>query len=218
MSDLLHQENHPFLDFVKKYKKALINTLVFTVVLIAGYFGYTELYQKPRETKAADALFTAEKYFAVDSSSLVLNGDGTSKGALYVIKEFGGTKAANLAKYYAGISYYRTGDFNKSIDLLKDFSTSAKQVQAIAFGTIGDAYADLKKTDDAVEYYKKAGTHFPEDEAISAEYLFRAAGLLELNGKNEDAVTIYKDIKAKYPKTEKGFMADKYIYRLQVQP
>ena len=163
MSDLLHQENHPFLDFVKKYKKALINTLVFTVVLIAGYFGYTELYQKPRESKAADALFTAEKYFAVDSSNLVLNGDGTSKGALYVIKEFGGTKAANLAKYYAGISYYRIGEFNKSIDLLKDFSTSAKQVQAIAFGTIGDAYADLKKTDDAVEFYKKAGTHFPED-------------------------------------------------------
>ncbi|MFM2440271.1 MAG: hypothetical protein RLZ16_1270, partial [Bacteroidota bacterium] len=24
MTDLLHQENHPFLDFVKKYKKALI--------------------------------------------------------------------------------------------------------------------------------------------------------------------------------------------------
>ena len=40
------------------------------------------------KAKAADALFTAEKYFAADSSSLVLNGDGTSKGALYVIKEF----------------------------------------------------------------------------------------------------------------------------------
>ena len=218
MSELSQNENHPFLDFVKKYKKALTNTLVFTIVLIAGYFGYTELYQKPREAKAADALFTAEKYFAVDSSNLVLNGDGTNKGALYVIKEFGGTKSANLAKYYAGISYYRLGEYNKSIELLKDFSTSAKQVQAIAFGTIGDAYADLKKNDEAIEYYKKAGAHFPEDEAISAEYLFRAAAFLELNGKNEEAITIYKDIKTKYPKTEKGFMADKYIYRLQVQP
>ena len=218
MSDLTNQENHPFLDFVKKYKKALINTLILTIVLIGGYFGYTELYQKPLEAKAADALFTAEKYFAVDSSNLVLNGNGTNKGALYVIKTFGGTKAANLAKYYAGISYFRTGDFNKSIELLNDFSTNAKQVQAIAYGTIGDAHAELKKNDEAVTYYKKAGGHFPEDEAISAEYLFRAAALLELNGKTEEAVSIYKDIKAKYPKTEKGFMADKYIYRLQVQP
>lgn len=218
MSELSQNENHPFLDFVKKYKKALTNTLVFTIVLIAGYFGYTELYQKPREAKATDALFTAEKYFAVDSSNLVLNGDGTNKGALYVIKEFSGTKSANLAKYYAGISYYRLGEYNKSIELLKDFSTSAKQVQAIAFGTIGDAYADLKKNEEAIEYYKKAGSHFPEDEAISAEYLFRAASFLELNGKNEEAIAIYKDIKSKYPKTEKGFMADKYIYRLQVQP
>ncbi len=218
MSDLHQQEKHPFLDFVKNNQKALTYLLVIVVVGLVAFFGYTELYQKPREAKAADALFTAEKYFAQDSSNLVLNGDGTSKGALYVIKEFGGTDAANLAKYYAGISYFRTGDFNKSIEYLKDFSTSAKQVQAIAYGTTGDAYAELKKNDEAIEAYKKAGTYFPEDESISSEYLFRAAALLELNGKADDAIAIYKDIKAKYPKSEKGFSADKYIYRLKVQP
>ena len=218
MSDLNHQDKHPFLDFVKNNQKALTATLVIAVLLIAGFFGYTELYQKPREAKAADALFTAEKYFAIDSSNLVLNGDGTSKGVLFVIKEYSGTNAANLAKYYAGISYFKTNDFNKSIEYLTDFSTSAKQVQAIAYGTIGDAYAELKKSEDAVTYYKKAGAHFPEEEAISSEYLFRAASLLELNGKAEEAIEIYKDIKTKYPKSEKGFMADKYINRLKVQP
>jgi tetratricopeptide (TPR) repeat protein len=217
MSDL-HQEKHPFLAFVKKNQKNLTTLLVSIIVVVAAYFGYSELYQKPREAKAADALFTAEKYFAQDSSNLVLNGDGTSKGALYVIKEYSGTQSANLAKYYAGISYFRTGDFNKAIEYLKDFSTSAKQVQAIAFGTIGDAYSELKKNDEALDYYKKAGAHFPEDEAISSEYMFRAAALLELNGKNTDAVAIYKDIKAKYPKSEKGFNADKYISRLEIKP
>jgi len=134
------QEQHPFLDFVKKNQKALTYTLVLAIVLIGGYFGYAELYQKPREAKAADALFMAEKYFANDSSSYVLNGDGAgSKGVLYIIKEFSGTKAANLSKYYAGISYFRLNDFNKSIEYLKDFSTDAKQVQAIAYGTLGDA-------------------------------------------------------------------------------
>jgi tetratricopeptide (TPR) repeat protein len=214
----LQTEKHPFLDFVKNNKKGLTYALTALVIGLAGYFGYTEMYQKPREEKAADAMFAAEKYFAMDSSNLVLNGDGSSKGVLYVINQFGGTKAANLAKYYAGISYYRTNDFNKAIEYLKDFSTSAKQVQAIAYGTTGDAYSELKNTDEAISYYKKAGAHFPEDEAISSEYLYRAAALLELNGKADDAVEIYKNIKSKYPKSEKGLLADKFINKLKVQP
>ena len=214
----LQTEKHPFLDFVKNNKKGLTYALTALVIGLAGYFGYTEMYQKPREEKAADAMFAAEKYFAMDSSNLVLNGDGSSKGVLYVINQFGGTKAANLAKYYAGISYYRTNDFNKAIEYLKDFSTSAKQVQAIAYGTTGDAYSELKNTDEAISYYKKAGAHFPEDEAISSEYLYRAAALLELNGKADDAVEIYKNIKSKYPKSEIGLLADKFINKLKVQP
>jgi len=217
MSDLQH-EKHPFLDFVNANKKSLTYVLAFVVIALAGYVGYTELYQKPRGEKAADSIFAAEKYFAMDSSNLVLNGDGRSKGVLYIMKEFSGTNAANLAKYYAGISYYRNNDYNKAIEYLKDFYTNAKQIQAVAYGTIGDAYSELKNNDEAISYYKKAGGHFPEDESISAEYLYRAASLLDVTGKADDAIAIYKDIKAKYPKTERGFMADKYINRLKVQP
>ena len=217
MSDL-QQEQQSFLDFFKKNQKSLTYALVVAIVLVGGFFGYTELYQKPREAKAADAMFMAEKYFANDSSNFVLNGDGQSKGVLYIIKEFSGTKAANLAKYYAGVSYFRLNDFNKSIEYLKDFSTDAKQIQAVAYGTLGDAYASLNKVDEAVSHYKKAGEYFPEDEAISSEYLFRAAAFLELNNKTDEAIELYTKIKNEYPKSEKGFMADKYINRLKVQP
>lgn len=217
MSDL-QQEQASTENFFKKHQKSLTYALVATIVFIGGFFGYTELYQKPREAKAADAMFMAEKYFANDSSNFVLNGDGQSKGVLYIIKEFSGTKAANLAKYYAGVSYFRMNDFNKSIEYLKDFSTDAKQIQAVAFGTLGDAYASLNKVDEAVSHYKKAGEYFPEDEAISSEYLFRAAAYLELNNKTEEAIELYTKIKNEYPKSEKGFMADKYINRLKIQP
>jgi tetratricopeptide (TPR) repeat protein len=216
MSDL-QQEQAP-ISISKKNQQLIISLVLGGLITAGAILGYTELYQKPREAKAADAMFLAEKYFAQDSSNLVLNGDGTGKGVLYVIKEFGGTDAANLAKYYAGISYFRLGDFNKSLEYLKDFSTNAKQVQAIAYGTMGDAYAELKKNDEAIEAYKKAGAHFPEDAGISSEYLFRAASLLEIAGKVDDAIALYQDIKVKYPSSEKGINADKYIYRLKVQP
>ncbi len=217
MSDL-QQEQSSTENFFKKNQKSLTYALVAAIVLIGGFFGYSELYQKPREAKAADAMFMAEKYFANDSSNFVLNGDGQSKGVLYIIKEFSGTKAANLAKYYAGVSYFRMNDFNKSIEYLKDFSTDAKQIQAVAYGTLGDAYASLNKVDEAVSHYKKAGEYFPEDEAISSEYLFRAAAYLELNNKTDEAIELYTKIKNEYPKSEKGFMADKYINRLKIQP
>ena len=214
----LQQEQISTENFFKKNQKSLTYALVAAIVLIGGFFGYTELYQKPREAKAADAMFMAEKYFANDSSNFVLNGDGQNKGVLYIIKEFSGTKAANLAKYYAGISYFRMNDFNESIDYLKDFSTDAKQIQAVAYGTLGDAYSSLNKVDEAVSHYKKAGEYFPEDEAISSEYLFRAAAFLELNNKTDEAIEIYTKIKNEYPKSEKGIMADKYINRLKIQP
>jgi tetratricopeptide (TPR) repeat protein len=213
----LQQEQAP-VSIPKKNQQLIVYLLAGGLIAVAGFFGYSELYQKPLEAKAADAMYVAEKYFANDSSELVLKGDGTSKGVLYIIKEFGGTKAANLANYYAGMSYYRLKDYNKAIEYLKDFSSDAKQVQAVAYGSIGDAYSELKKNDEAIEYYKKAGTHFPEDEAISSEYLFRAASFLELNGKNDAALEIYKQIKQNYPKSEKGFSIDKYINRIQVQP
>jgi tetratricopeptide (TPR) repeat protein len=213
----VQQEQAP-VSITKKNQQLIVYLLAGGFIAVAGFFGYSELYQKPLEVKAADAMYVAEKYFANDSSELVLKGDGTSKGVLYIIKEFGGTKAANLAKYYAGMSYYRLKDYNKAIEFLKDFSSDAKQVQAVAYGSIGDAYSELKKNEEAIEYYKKAGTHFPEDEAISSEYLFRAASFLELNGKNDAAIEIYKQIKQNYPKSEKGFSIDKYINRLQVQP
>jgi tetratricopeptide (TPR) repeat protein len=218
MSEIQQEQEKAPVSITKKNQQLIVYLLAGGLIAVGLFFGYTELYQKPLEAKAADAMYVAEKYFANDSSELVLKGDGTSKGVLFIIKEFSGTKAANLAKYYAGMSYYRLKDYNKAIEYLKDFSTSAKQVQAVTYGTIGDAYSELKKNEKAIDYYKKAGTHFPEDEAISSEYLFRAASFLELNGKNDAALELYKQIKQDYPKSEKGFSIDKYINRLQVQP
>ena len=44
---------------------------------------------------------------------------------------------------------------------------------------LADAYSELGKKDEAVDYYKKAGKYFPEDEYNSSEFLFRAGYLLE---------------------------------------
>jgi tetratricopeptide (TPR) repeat protein len=203
--------------FWKKNQKFILMAALAIVVIVGGYFGYTQYILQPKEEKAAEAIYAAQQYFAKDSSKLVLDGDGTNKGVLYIIKNYGGTKTANLAYFYAGVSYLKLGDFNKAVEYLKDFSTDAKQVQMTAYGALADAYAELNKKDDAISYYTKAASTFEADEASSAEYLFRAALLSETIGKTKEAVELYKQLKAKFPKTDRGFQADKYIYRLSVE-
>ncbi len=203
--------------FWDKFQKPILIGLAVIILGAGGWYGYNEYMLKPKEEKASEALYKAQEYFSADSSNLVLNGDGQSKGVLFVIKNYSGTKAANLAKYYAGVSYLKLGDFNNAVKYLKDFSTRASQIQLLAYGCLGDAYSELNKKEEAIENYKKAARVFQKDENNSAEYLFRAALLEETNGKPKEALELYKELKDKFPKTDKGFQADKYIYRLSVE-
>ena len=204
------------LKFWETNKKRIFTIVGAIAVVIGGWYVYTEYMVAPKEKKAQESIFKAEEYFAQDSSKKVLDGDGTSKGVLYVIKNYSGTKAANLAHYYAGISYLKLGEFTKAVDHLKDFSSKSDPIQMVAFGALADAYSELKKNDLAVENYKKAASTFPTDELTSAEYLWRAGQLLETINKPNDALDLYKEIKTKFPKAKAGEI-EKYIYRLSIE-
>jgi predicted negative regulator of RcsB-dependent stress response len=199
----------------EKNSKKIIYVSVAIIVLVGGYLGYKYLIQAPKELKASEELYTAESNFRKDSFNLALNGANGSAGLLKVISKYGGTAAGNLARLYAGESYLQIGEFQKAIDQLENFNSGgAKQVEAKVEGLLGDAYAELKKNDEAIEHYRKAGTTFPEDQAMSSEYLFRGGLLSEMSGKTDNAVELYQIIKDKYPRTEKGFVIDKYLARL----
>ncbi|MBV9988666.1 MAG: tetratricopeptide repeat protein [Chitinophagaceae bacterium] len=203
--------------FWERFQKPVLIAVTAIVVIVGGWYAYNEYIVKPKEEKAADAMFRAQQYFAMDSSNLVLNGDGQSRGVLYVINNFSGTKEANLAKYYAGISYLKLGQFENAVKYLKDFSTDASQIQLMAYGALGDAYSELNKKDEAIASYQKAAAAFDKDDNNSSEYLFRAALLAETTGNSAKALELYKELKDKFPRTEKGFQADKYIYRLSIE-
>src|ERR1700744_2787371 len=142
------------------------------------------------------------------------NGDAINAGFLKVIARYSGTKAADLASFYAGSCYLKLGDFNNAVKYLKDFSTSVKQLQERDYGLLGDAYSELNRKEEAAEQYKKAGTYFEKDELLSPEYLFRSGYLYESMGKTQDAIAMYRLIKDKYPTSQRGADIDKYLARL----
>lgn len=194
--------------------KTLVIVLAVIVVGGAGLYAYKAFVKGPKEIKASEALFRSETYYREDSIKLALNGDNINPGFLQVISKYNGTEAANLAQFYAGSCYLKLGDYNNAAKHLKAFSTSSKQVQARAVSLLGDAYSELGKNEEAAAAYKKAGMLFGEDDFNSPEYIFRAGYLFESIGKNKEAVEMYKLIKEKYPRSERGYTIDKYLARL----
>jgi TolA-binding protein len=200
--------------FWQKNSKNILIGLTIIVVASAGIAGYKHFISGPKLEKADEAIFRAESYFRMDSLQVALNGDGTNPGFLKIMDKYSGTPAANLSRFYAGASYLRLGDFKNAEKYLKDFSTDAVQVNARAKGLLADTYAEQGKKEEAAKLYLEAARAFEKDEFNSAEYLFRAGYLYESLGKNKEAIDAFRQIKQKYPRTERGFEIDKYLARL----
>lgn len=204
-------------NFWGRYGRIILIASTAVILLCGGYLAYKYLVKGPQEEKAVEAMFKAEEYYRADSLKVALNGDGINAGFLKVIDKYGGTKAGNLAKFYAGDIYLKLGNFANAVKYLKDFDTDARQVQARAYKLLGDAYAEQGKNSDALDAYKKAAHHFEDDDVNSSEYLFLAAYFADRVAKNQkEAIDLFKELKEKYPRTERGFDADKYLAQLGI--
>ena len=204
-------------DFWAKYGK--ITTIIAAAIIIlgGGWLAYKYMVVVPKQDKAEEAMWRAEDYFAQDSLEKALKGDGQSAGFEKIAKQYSGTDAAELANYYIGVIALKQGDNNKAIKSLKAFSTDAHQVQARAYKLLGDAYANAGKNSDALDSYKKAASEFEKDKVNSSSYLMMAAYFADkvLNDKKQ-AEGLYKEIVNKYPNSQAGDEANKYLAEMGI--
>jgi tetratricopeptide (TPR) repeat protein len=204
-------------DFWERNSKVISIAFVVVILVVGGYFVYTNYIQKPKEEKATEAMFKAEEYYRMDSVNLALKGDGQYLGFIKVIDKYSGTDAGNLACYYAGVCYLKLDDNANAIKYLKKFSTNSKVVKARVYKLMGDASGDLGKAAEAIDYYKKSAHTFEDDADNSAEALFLAAYMSDRVLKNsKQAIELYKELKEKYPRSTYSIDADNYLAQLGV--
>lgn len=194
-----------------------LSTFVFgVVVVIALYLAYDKFYVQSVNEEAQTELFIAVEYFEKDSFNLALNGVNDNLGLLDIIDDYGSTDAGNLANYYAGISYLRTGDNESAIEYLSDFSSDDEIISTVCYGSIGDAYMNIDEVDDAINYWTKAAFN-SENEFTAPIYLKRAAMALEQEEKFSKAVEYYTLIKTNYSTSDEARDIEKYINRAELR-
>ena len=197
--------------FLIKYKNAIIGGVVAVIIIVAGFIMYKNLYAEPREEKAQAALFKGQEYFEQDAFEQALNGDSIGyTGFLKVADDYSGTKAANLAKAYAGICYAQLGKYEEAVKMLDDFNGKDQMVAPAILGAAGNCYAQLGQLDKAASTLLSAADK-ADNNTLSPIFLIQAGEILVKQGKYDDAVNAYTKIKDKYFQSYQAMDIDKYI-------
>ncbi len=132
-------------DWVIKNQKYIFVIIGVVAVAVLGYLGYNEFIAKPKQTEAMNEMFQAKKYFneAVSGTqkdslyTLALNGGEGKLGMVDIASEYSGTKAGNLANYYAGMAYLNLKDYKNAVSYLSDFSSEDEVLAPMAKGGVG---------------------------------------------------------------------------------
>lgn len=229
------EKNEPVIDvagqidraelFFHKYKKQMGIAGAVVLGVIAVIVAYKMWYVPTKDAEAQSEMFYAEQFFEKDSFNIAINGgkivklaDGTDKttmGFEEIADQYGLTPSGNLAHYYLGISYLRTGKYEDAITHLEKFSTDDVILNSIAVGAMGDAHMELSKPDEAIKYYLKAADQ-NSNTFTSPIYLKKAAFAYESKGSYADAVKIYERIQKEYNRSTEARDMDKFITRAKI--
>lgn len=213
----LAQAKNSATGFYDENQNIILAVIAGLVILIGGWFVYSNMIKQPKEEKAMAQMWMAQVQFEQDSFLQALeNPGGGHSGFIQIIEDYGGTKAGNLSKYYAGISYLNLGNFDAALEHLSNFNADGLVGPVMKFGGMGDAYSELNQMDKAKEFYRKAADA-SENELLTPYYLKKLALLHESLTENDKALEIYKSIKSKYPNSNEALSIDKYIARAEAR-
>ena len=177
--------------FIESNQKNIMGGLLALVLLIGGFLAYKHWYKTPREKDASSQMAQAQMQFEKDSFAIALSNPGNgAKGFLDIAKEYSGTKAGNLANYYAGVCYLHLGQYDAAIASLEDFSAKGDVLPATRQSLLGDAYAEKGDLEKAASYYQKAVSAAGSNEFLASMYL-KKVGLLAEKNQNWKATSNY---------------------------
>jgi tetratricopeptide (TPR) repeat protein len=208
--------------WIEKNQKPLLGAIILVAVCVLGYFAYSQYIKAPKEAEAMNEMFQAQNYWeqALTATSkdslynLSLQGGEGKYGFIDIIENYSGTKAANLARYYAGMAYLNTNKYQEAITQLDKYNSDDEMTGPLAKGAIGDAFVQLGQNEDALKYYEEAAKMRTNDFTTPRFLLKAGIAAMSLN-QNDKALAHFKKIADDFPKATEATKAEIYTGRAE---
>jgi len=200
--------------FIEKHQKQIIYGVGAVILIVLLALSFRNFYLEPREVAAQNEMYKAQSYFAKDSFRIALEGSGSeSIGFKEIVSDYGITASGKLAAAYAGICYYKLGQYDNAIKFLSQFDGDDTYFGVSVIGLTGDSYVEMGETEKAISYFEKAADK--DNAVMSPVYLKKAGVVYESLNQPEKAEKEYIKIKDNYPKSPEASDIDKYLARVQ---
>lgn len=200
--------------FFEQNQKKILYAVSAVIVIVLAVLAFRNFYLVPKEDQAANEIYKAQAYFAVDSFRVALEGDGVECiGFEEIASEYSITKSGNLACLYAGICNYKLGNYEEAANYLKKFDANDLNISASALQLLGDSYVAMNEPQKAISCYEEvAGMNH---NIFSPMSLKKAGITYEEQGNYKAAEKAYLSIKDNYPQSPEASDIDKYIARVR---
>jgi tetratricopeptide (TPR) repeat protein len=153
-------------------------------------------------------------YEANDYRVALDGGDGVV-GLLEVADSYSGTKAGNLAHYYAADAYFQLGEYEQALTFFQRYAHAEDALGAGAYAGEAAINENMGNFAEAGDRYREAALVF-ENEFTSARYLESAGRNYEAAGDFDDAREVYELIKERFPESTQAQNVEMYMARVEV--
>ena len=205
--EVMEQQVNKTEAFFEKNKKAIIICVVAIIAIVVLAILAKNYYFEPRANEASTELAKSQDLFQQEQYDKAL------AGFQKVAADYSSTDAGNLAQLYIGLCQANLGKWQEAVNALESFSGKDDQIiTPAAEGALGNAYANLNQLDKAVEHLKKAAS-MADNNSLSPTFLIQAGEILESQGKKDEALKLYQEVKEKYFNSMQYQTIDAYIER-----
>jgi tetratricopeptide (TPR) repeat protein len=195
-------------------KNTIIGAAIAVILVIGLSFGYY-YYNQSQETRAQELMGVAETYFLNGNYEAALLGSEAefTIGFEQIINNYSGTKAGNLARYYAAVSEYKLGNTDQALTYMQDFEVpeGIMGVAPLSFKAV--LLTETGSHQEAAEAYVQAA-ELDENDATTPYNYLEAANAYNDAGNSEQAQNYAQKVVDEYPNSPQVPEAQRLLGRL----
>lgn len=197
-----------------QHKNTIIGAGIAVILAIGLSIGYY-YYSQSQENTAQRLMGSAETYFMTGDYQSALTGseEEFTVGFEQIINNYSGTKAANLAHYYAAVSEYKLGNIQSALDYINEFEVpeGIMGVAPLSFKAV--VLTETGNHEQAAETYVQAA-ELDINEATTPYNYLEAANAYHDAGNSEQARTYAQRILDDYSNSAQAPEAQRLLGRL----